>query len=81
MTLCKNSRASNGSISEDDVRRKSRFACIRLKRSVGGLVFGRYIKEGLGAGCERYRGRMCVADGGREVYVWDRIGLLRAMVS
>jgi hypothetical protein len=51
-------------------------ACNRLKSSVGGLVFGRYIREGRGWGCARYRGRIWAAERGREVNVWERMGLL-----
>jgi hypothetical protein len=75
-TLCRNSRARRGSISEDDVIMKRRLACLRLKRRVGGFVFGRYIKDGRGAGWARYRGRMFWAERGREVYMCVRIGLL-----
>ena len=53
MTRCRNSRASNGSISEEEVRRKRRPEWLRLKTRVGGDVFGRYIKFGLGVGCAR----------------------------
>jgi hypothetical protein len=47
---------------------------VRLKSKVGGLVFGRYIREGLGAGCEMYSGNSCEAERGRDVYVFERIG-------
>lgn len=40
---------------------------MRLNNSVGGEVFGRYIKFGLGAGCAIYRGKSCEAVSGREV--------------
>ena len=48
---CKHSRASKGSISVDEVRRKRRFAWMRLKTRVGGEVFGRYIRFGRGVEC------------------------------
>jgi hypothetical protein len=41
MTRCRNSRASRGSISVEEVRRKRRLQCVRLKTRVGGEVFGR----------------------------------------
>jgi hypothetical protein len=49
---------------------------MRLKTSVGGDVFGRYIRFGRGIGCPRYRERSCGAVRGRERYVWVRRGRL-----
>ena len=67
MTLCRNSRTRRGSISVDEVARNRRFEWARLNMSVGGVVFGRYIKLGRGTGCARYRGSSWVAERGREV--------------
>lgn len=66
-----NSNATRGSISEEVVRRKRRLAWFTLKTSVDGFVFGRYMSEGLGAGCARKSGRSCEADKGRFLYVWE----------
>lgn len=52
-TRCRNSRTRSGSISVDDVARKSRLACSRLKTSVAGLVLARQTRLGRGAGCSR----------------------------
>jgi len=76
MTRCRNSSASRGSISVEEVRRKRRLQWMRLNTRVGGEVFGRYIRFGRGVGCPRYKGRSWGAVRGREVYGWARIGRL-----
>jgi hypothetical protein len=53
MTRCKNSSTNNGSISEDEVARYRRLACVRLNTRVGGFVFGRYMRFGRGVVCSR----------------------------
>lgn len=52
--------------------RRRRLAWTRLKTSVGGLVFGRWMRFGRGGGWSRKRGSRCVADRGRPVYVCER---------
>jgi hypothetical protein len=50
MIRCRNSSASRGSISVEEVSRKRRLEWMRLKTRVGGEVFGRYIRFGRGVG-------------------------------
>lgn len=46
------------------------------KRRVGGLMLGRYMHEGRGAGWARYCGSRTDGGGGRAVYVCERIDVL-----
>ena len=53
MTRCRNSRTNKGSVSVETGDRNKRLLCVTEKRTVGGLILGRYINEGRGVECAR----------------------------